>query len=624
MDTNNRLSRCECWYRMLDAFMQESAPAIDEVIAKICQKIKQFIPVRFAAIFYYDPWKNGYSLKTDDSELEKLTVGTLPDSIASKDDSVEAGDEVFVCPSSLQSLLLPLRDEEKKLGFLFIATDVITDWCRKECRTIAEEISGQLRIISNYIHTAKNNYNHRILYRVTSSFHASIHTKDVLEEIISTLQNVYPGFDYYLYLSQEFPGADDLPTKELIYNDNVTNRFSVHAFLTGEVQYEQIKETCESNLYIPLKGKQGVYGVLQIYASTVTAFPAEEVDFITLLANEAGNAMENARLYQQSKQLIEDLQLINETSHTLNSNLRLIETTTFVNRQIKDKFGAEEIGFILFKEDSEEEYEVLDGSTDYFLSSKAKQFLGNTLELLKKQHDAVFIGDFSIKYPDIFLPYHSVMAIPMIQSKQIKGAIFVLHSDAYYFSFEAFKLIQSLVHHSTLAFVNSMLREQLEHLVITDYLTSLYSRKYLDERLQEHLAEDEQGAFLLIDIDDFKKFNDTYGHELGDELIIQVASIIKGHLGTDDFAARWGGEELAVYLPNASIDDGMDTAHQLVQQVEAFTEPTVTISVGVSYWNKGQDQRSGNVFDRADEALYQAKELGKNCVVKAKCIGELK
>ncbi|QTN00094.1 diguanylate cyclase [Sediminibacillus dalangtanensis] len=624
MDINNRLSRCESWYRMLDTFMQENTPSIDEVMTKICEKIKQFIPVQYVGIYYYDAWKNGYSLKTDDPVVGKMTVEILPASIVAKDNPREAGKELFVSPSSLQTMLIPLRDKEKKVGFLFTAADFFSEWCRQECNTIAEEISGQLRVLSNYIHTAKTNYNHQILYQVTSSFHASINTKEVLEEVITTLKDVYPGFDYYLYLSQEFPGADDLPTKELIYNDNVTNRVSVHAFLTGDVQYEQLADNCESNLYIPLRGKQGVYGVLQICASTVTTFPAEDVEFISLLANEAGNAMENARLYQQSKQLIEDLQLINETSHTLNSNLRLIETTTFMNRQIKDKFGAEEIGFILFKEDSQEEYEVLDGSTDYFLSRKAKPFLTNTLELLKKQHDAVFIGDFSIKYPEIRLPYHSVMAIPMVQSKQIKGAIFVLHPDAYYFSFEAFKLIQSLVHHSTLAFVNSMLREQLEHLVITDYLTSLYSRKYLDERLQEHLSEDEQGAFLLIDIDDFKKFNDTYGHELGDELIIQVATIIKGHIGAEDFAARWGGEELAVYLPNASIEDGMETAHQLVKQVEAFTEPTVTISVGVSYWNKGQDQHSGNVFDRADEALYQAKELGKNCVVKAKCIGEPK
>ncbi len=604
--------------------MRENNPSIDDVITNACEVIKQFVPVRHAGIYYYDAWKNGFFLKTEDSALRQRVLEILPNTVAAdRVDTYSDGQEMFISPQSLEAMLIPLRDGDNVIGFLFIAADRLSEQSRQDCRTIAEELSGQLRIMSNQIHTIKTNHNHQVLYRVTSAFHASIHTKDVLEVVINTLKDVYPEFDYYLYLSQEFPGAEDLPTRELIYNDDVTNRVSVHAFLTGDVQYEQITETRETNCYIPLKGEQGVYGVLQICAPTVISFPAEDVEFVSLMANEAGSAMEKSRLYQHSKQLIEDLQLINETSHTLNSNLRLVETTTFMSKQIKDKFGAQEIGYILFKEDDQEEYEILDGSTDYFLSKKAKPFLANTLELLRKQHDAVFIGDFSIKYPEVNFLYHSVMAIPMMQSKQIKGAIFVLHQDPYFFSFEAFKLIQSLVHHSTLAFVNSMLREQLEHLVITDYLTGLYSRKYLDERLQQHLSEDEQGAFLLIDIDDFKKFNDTYGHELGDELIIQVASIIKGHIGTDDFAARWGGEELAVYLPNASVKEGMETAHQLVRQVEAFTEPTVTISVGVSYWDKGQSERTGNVFDRADAALYQAKELGKNCVVQARCIREL-
>ncbi|SDK43705.1 sensor domain-containing diguanylate cyclase [Sediminibacillus albus] len=630
MKTNNRQARFEFWNYIIEGFINESNVSVDTKVTEICRKVKQFLSLEYAAVYLYDPWKNSYFLHTDSEKDEEVLLSELAEEAVNMNNTpfdnrkIFSGKPVLKEQTFLDSLLISLEEDEVIVGYFFAAT-VNSEHMETnilEFQEVAGEISSVINSMNVHARMAQNANRFEVLYRVTAKFHSSINTNHVLGEVINTLKGVYPRFEYFLFLSQDFPSNGELPIKELIYNDNVTNKVSVHAFLTGEVQIEEDHEVSETCLYAPLKGTQGVYGVLQIISPAAVVFPKEEVEFITSLANAAGNALENTRLYQQSKQLIEDLQLINETSHTLNSNLRLIETTSFMNRQIKDKFGAQEIGFILYKEDEEEEYEILDGSTDYFLLKGSNKFLPTILDLLQKQHDSVFIGDFSIKYPNIPLPFHSVMAIPMVQSKQIKGAIIALHKQPYYFSFESFKLIQSLVHHSTLAFVNSMLREKLEHLVITDYLTSLYSRKYLDEQLQEHLKSDEQGSFLLIDIDDFKKFNDTYGHEVGDELIIQVANIMKGHLGKEDFAARWGGEELAVYLPNASMEDGLETAHQLVRQVEAFTEPTVTISVGVSSWEKNHKDLARSIFDRADEALYEAKKLGKNCVAKAKHTAE--
>src|SRR5690606_15772560 len=102
----------------------------------------------------------------------------------------------------------------------------------------------------------------------------------------------------------------------------------MQAFVTGKIQQENSFAYKMFIIYAPLKGRQGVYGVLQINAYDVSEFPKSEIQFIELLANTAGHAFENAQLYQQSKQLIADLQLINETSHKLNSNLRLTDTMT--------------------------------------------------------------------------------------------------------------------------------------------------------------------------------------------------------------------------------------------------------------------------------------------------------
>ncbi|MBM7572850.1 sensor domain-containing diguanylate cyclase [Aquibacillus albus] len=483
----------------------------------------------------------------------------------------------------------------------------------RQLESLAVEVNNVLKELGSFSKTKEKANKYELLYRVTRKFHSSINTRDVLIEIIKTLSEVYPEFKCKLLLSQDYKDESELPIQELIYNDEFVNKSSVQAFLTGEVKFERNNKKNKSRLFAPLKGRQGIYGVLHVTAPNTLTVPASDVEFITLLANTAGNALENARLYQQSKQVIADLQLINETSHKLNSNLRLSETTNFMYNQIKESFGAEEVGFFLFKEHG---YELLDGSTRYFSEDGAASILTSILPLLERDKESLFIGDFSVKHPSV--PYRSIMAIPMVQSNQTKGAIIVLHQTPYFFSFESFKLFKSLVHHSTLAFVNSSLREQLEKLVITDYLTKLYSRKYLDEKLQEHQKVDNHGALLLIDIDDFKQLNDTFGHDTGDEVIIQVANILENNVGEKAFAARWGGEEFAVYLPHVTITDGVETANQILNQVRTNTIPKVTVSIGVSYWQAGKIKKVKTIFECADEALYEAKRSGKNCVATEK------
>ena len=166
-----------------------------------------------------------------------------------------------------------------------------------------------------------------------------------------------------------------------------------------------------------------------------------------------------------------------------------------------------------------------------------------------------------------------------------------------------------------LALANARLRDELEKLVITDYLTKLFTRSYLDGKMQESLENDEQGAFVLIDIDNFKRINDLYGHQVGDEVLQQIADIIRRHLHVNDIAARWGGEEIAVYLPNRTLEDGLELANQLIEEIQKETEPEVTISCGVSCWNQNRKDNPRSLFVRADQALYKAKEQGKNKVV---------
>lgn len=449
------------------------------------------------------------------------------------------------------------------------------------------------------------------LVQITETLHSSLDVEILLGELCITLKELYPDFSFSLLLSQETYHHNDLPIIDLEYdNENIA---AIRAFTSGEIQFEYSASAEHAIIYAPLKGKLCTHGVLQIVASYSTEFPEYEIEFLRLLAGAAGSSLENAYHYQQSRQEISNLQLINETSHCLNSNLRLIDTMTYMSERILSSINAQEVGFFLFTNEHTE-VKILPGSTPYFYTQQAKIYIDYLKGKIELEKNPLFIGDcnlHNIKNPR----FHSILAIPMIHSEKLQGFSIVMHQKPFFFSFDTFKLLQSLIHHSSLALTNSMLREELEQMIITDHLTKLHSRKFLDEKIQRSMKESEEGTFILLDIDNFKEINDTYGHQVGDKVLVQVANLIKRNIREEDIGARWGGEELALYLPGVPLDKGVVVAERLVKKVSETSDPHITVSCGVSYWNKERIDAYNFLFKRADEALYIAKESGKNKVV---------
>ncbi|MCJ8009597.1 diguanylate cyclase domain-containing protein [Lederbergia wuyishanensis] len=452
---------------------------------------------------------------------------------------------------------------------------------------------------------------YRELFRVTEKFHSSMDINIVLAEIIQTLKRVFPTYDYFLLLSNDHDASEDLPIKSLEYNSE--NVSAISSYVNAAVELEDSEYPV---MYAPLKGKQGVYGVLQVKSHLTSPLENSQIDFIRLLANTAGNALENAKLYQQSQKLVEDLRLIDEVSQKLNSTSSLSETMNYLHNQIKKSFQASAIGFIIL---GDGEPRILEGSSSYFEEEHGKKLIKAVLERIENSNDSLFMGEIKQMPVPVQLTFGSLMAVPMIHSNSLNGITIVLGDLPYSFSFEKFKLLQSLIQRSSLAVANLMLREKLEKMVITDQLTQLFARNYLNEMIEKSMQTDREGTFILIDLDDFKEINDTYGHQTGDHVLIQVANLIKSSLRPSDIGARWGGEELAVYLPGVPIEKGSQIAERLINHVSQNTKPTVTMSCGVSNWDFSQPDELTQLFSRADAALYEAKNAGKNQVaVKAK------
>lgn len=188
-------------------------------------------------------------------------------------------------------------------------------------------------------------------------------------------------------------------------------------------------------------------------------------------------------------------------------------------------------------------------------------------------------------------------------------------------------LIYAIIRYVARVFIVDLNRaeQQLREIASRDFLTSLLNRREAYRQIHDEIARAERNqrpvGFILFDIDHFKRLNDSYGHNAGDEVLKQLAVKLMAALRDYDIACRYGGEEFLVVAPETGPDETFKLAERLRLTIEAtdFRADTqiisITVSVGVSHFQQGDSIEK--VISRADSALYRAKDRGRNCSVAA-------
>lgn len=169
------------------------------------------------------------------------------------------------------------------------------------------------------------------------------------------------------------------------------------------------------------------------------------------------------------------------------------------------------------------------------------------------------------------------------------------------------------------------LQQMYKHYATVDALTGLHNRRWLDDMFEREMYrsryEKRSLQLIILDIDNFKNVNDTYGHLIGDQVICEVAANLRQLLRPNDMMARYGGEEFTVLLPTTQMSDALMIAERLRKGVEEATLaggrggnlPPITISLGVARMD-AEDDSLVKLFHKADKAMYKAKQSGKNRV----------
>ena len=183
-------------------------------------------------------------------------------------------------------------------------------------------------------------------------------------------------------------------------------------------------------------------------------------------------------------------------------------------------------------------------------------------------------------------------------------------------------LLENLTHQISFAFANLSIKNQLQNQAIRDPLTNLYNRRFMFEAFGQALNKAERHksplALLMIDVDDFKLFNDKYGHSAGDHVLVKTAEILQTKLRLEDIACRFGGEEFCIICPETNLQDAYLLAEKIRHYISelrvsyaAKTLGAITISTGIAiYPNHGTD--ANMLLKSADQALYVAKGKGRN------------
>jgi diguanylate cyclase (GGDEF)-like protein len=175
------------------------------------------------------------------------------------------------------------------------------------------------------------------------------------------------------------------------------------------------------------------------------------------------------------------------------------------------------------------------------------------------------------------------------------------------------------------AFRNALTYDQLQRLAANDSLTGMFNRRFGMARLQEEFGRSVRlgspVGICLFDLDHFKQVNDTYGHPLGDKVLVHVSKLIRSALREGDVALRYGGEEFLIVLPGASLTDSFEISDRIRRLVESAQFQhgsqtlTLTISGGTASWPDFDASSSDALVKKADEALYRAKEGGRNRII---------
>lgn len=398
--------------------------------------------------------------------------------------------------------------------------------------------------------------------------------------------------------------------------DSVYNAYQTvkdHDFVINQKAFNLPNSIGEVNLkltslYIPILKNEKIFGMVEILFKPDTSVNMDFLYMMKIFAFQLSLKLQNIVLTEQSKINVEfhdamkNIAKIIETQYELNYIVPLIG-------EMLDRFISDHLIYVFLKQNNEFNLVWPKACKDTRVYEALEQ-LKNDTEYLLTNDDKIGV-------------------FPLITDGEITGCI-AARSTLDKLSKRDISYLEQLTRQSAITISRANNYSKILQYATIDALTGLNNRRQFDLRLKQEIAEAKRQnnplCAMMIDIDFFKKVNDTYGHASGDSVLREVAAIIKQTLRESDIPSRYGGEEFAVLVPYTHIQEAQIVGERLRKAVEEKYIPLenentdtknikVTISMGLAEFD---NKESGEeLFERADKALYEAKTTGRNrvCII---------
>lgn len=467
--------------------------------------------------------------------------------------------------------------DDKNLHFLANASDILIK--ELDSSELVKELSG---LLSSYVNVT--NFNIYVFDPNTSTLRNYANDWCVIDETLD--------FDRKNSIYQAY--------EEVHGNDFVINSKAYKLPQTlGEISFKL------QSLYMPIVKSGMVFGIMEIIFPGDTSVGMEFLFLMKIFGTQISLKLQNIVLNEQSQINVEfhdsmkNIAKIIETQYELNYIVPLIG-------EMLDRFISDHLIYVFLKQEGNFNLVWPKACNDERVFEVLKQ--------LDNDYNYILTSD------------DKIGAFPLKSEEEITGCI-VARSTIEKLSKRDIDYLEQLTHQAAATINRANTYSTILQYATLDALTNLNNRRQFETRLGQEIAiakrQNHPLCAMMVDIDFFKRVNDTYGHAAGDEVLRTVAGIIKEALRESDIPARYGGEEFAVLLPYTKLDEAKVVGERLRASVENTPilinredpntqEINVTISMGLAEYDRVE---TGEVlFENADKALYDAKKNGRNQV----------
>jgi diguanylate cyclase (GGDEF)-like protein len=421
-------------------------------------------------------------------------------------------------------------------------------------------------------------------------------------------------------LGEGFTGWVAQHGEPLLIND--ANRDSRGATISGTDDID------ESMLVVPMRYDGATVGVITLSKLGLDGFDSDDLRLLTILADHAATALETARLLTRSQELARELRRLLDMSGELSESLDPFQVANLMAGHLARAMGVDECAISYWDRPSGR-LESLGYYPPIRLEELEPYFevagYPETLRVLERGQTVIIDADDRHADPaEVQLLKRDgnrvLVMLPLVAKGQAIGLVELFSRTEVRWDPQRLEVARTMANEAAMALENARLYEDLRRRADRDPLTGFYNHRYLHERMGEEVVRSQRGkrpmSVMMLDLDDFKLVNDTFGHLFGDRFLAWTAELIRATLRASDVPARYGGDEFAVILPDTDADEAGRAAERIL---EAFRDRPFTAeqrgpvpivaSIGVATFPT-DGRTATELIAAADRALYAVKRDG--------------